>query len=128
MQLRKNWLVNHPEKDKQYKKHFETNHRKTFLAIRRNKEARHRAAKMNAVPKWLNDEQLQAIKSIYAECPVGFHVDHIIPLKSKDVCGLHVPWNLRAIPAEDNVRKSNKFNSDSDTIILRSILVDLKNN
>lgn len=77
-----------------------------YKAARAAKEARHRATKLNATPKWVN---LADIRSIYESCPEGYHVDHIVPLNNKDVCGLHVPWNLRVIPAIDNLKKSNKL-------------------
>jgi hypothetical protein len=36
-------------------------------------------------------------------------VDHIVPLNSKLVCGLHTYHNLRVIPHSINASKSNKF-------------------
>lgn len=54
-------------------------------------------------------EYRSQINEFYRNCPEGYHVDHIVPLKGKHVSGLHVPWNLQYLPAEDNQTKSNSF-------------------
>lgn len=73
--------------------------------------ARRRAIKKNAMPSWANK---QKIEMIYKECArisvetgVVHHVDHIYPLKSAYMCGLHVETNLQIITAEENLKKGN---------------------
>jgi len=59
-----------------------------------------------ATPSW---EDKNAIKEFYKNCPDGFHVDHIIPLRGKNVTGLHTLSNLQYLPKEENMRKSNTY-------------------
>jgi hypothetical protein len=75
----------------------------------RAKRALYRAAKILATPRWLTTEHKKELARIYRDCPKGYHVDHIHPLNSKVVCGLHVPWNLQYLPASENRQKSNKL-------------------
>lgn len=77
--------------------------------------ARH-AAKMSATPKWLTLAQRQEITRMYERAQeltqstgINHEVDHVIPLISKAVCGLHVPWNLRVITARENRAKQNRI-------------------
>lgn len=77
------------------------------------KVQRRNAAKLQAIPAWANKA---AIERHYANARYlsevtghAHHVDHIIPLRGTNVCGLHVENNLRAIPHFLNTRKSNKL-------------------
>jgi hypothetical protein len=63
-----------------------------------------RALKSSATPPWVDRKTLDAI---WKDCPDGYHVDHIHPLKGKYASGLNVPWNLNYLPAEENMSKHN---------------------
>jgi len=72
-----------------------------------------RAAEKQATPAWANRK---AMLAIYAEAVrlteltgVEHHVDHIVPLQSPWVCGLHCEANLRIIPSYENQSKSNRW-------------------
>lgn len=59
-----------------------------------------------ATPAWAD---MNKIREIYRKCPEGHHVDHVIPLNGKLVCGLHVENNLQYLSESENLSKSNKF-------------------
>lgn len=82
-------------------------------------KARYRAARRQATPPWLNEAQISQIESVYEEARrlsqetgVPYEVDHIVPLAGKVVSGLHVPWNLRAIPKVENNRRPRIYQLD----------------
>lgn len=76
--------------------------------------ANRRARIEKAIPPWAD---LQAIQNIYNNCPEGYHVDHIYPLKGENSCGLHVENNLQYLPKADNLRKGNKLPEEVPHII-----------
>ena len=76
------------------------------------KFARRRASKRHQTPGWVNHERINEIYRIAAvrrRNGEDVHVDHVIPLQSGTVCGLHVHNNLQIIPASVNRSKSNSF-------------------
>jgi len=102
------------------KRRLKNNHKKqnsdyykTLVSLRRR---RYR----DATPPWLTREQKAEIRQLYQIAITmtrttgeRYAVDHIVPLYSESVCGLHVPWNLRVITQEENLKKSNKLPLDS---------------
>jgi hypothetical protein len=78
--------------------------------------AKRRAALRKATPPWLTADHWRQIEEIYLDAatrPGGpWHVDHIYPLISDKVCGLHVPWNLQVITAAENWSKNNRTPED----------------
>lgn len=93
----KNWRKNNPDKNTA-------------------KSARYRVQKLRAMPEWLNQEQLNKIDQFYKEAHrltketgIIHEVDHIVPLQGKNVCGLHVPWNLQILTQSENAKKGNRI-------------------
>lgn len=77
---------------------------------------KNRLSRINRIPKWLSIDDYIEIQRFYnkaykltKETGIVHHVDHIVPLRGKNVSGLHVPWNLQVITATENIKKRNKF-------------------
>jgi hypothetical protein len=109
------YRAKNPEKVKTSNKAWreKNKHKKAAMEMRR------QASKIQATPKWLSKEDLVWIESYYKDANYfnrifdsSVSVDHIVPLRSKVVCGLHVPWNLCLRTKVDNSRKNNKLTDD----------------
>jgi hypothetical protein len=113
IQLKRKQQLIHDEGMRQRRKDLYRRHYQANFERYTEKTARRRRHLDKATPQWAN---LDAIRQIYKESSrisqetgIRHHVDHIIPIKGKNVCGLHVESNLQIIPALDNHEKFNKF-------------------
>ena|SRR5277367_2511434 len=68
--------------------------------------------KANAVPIWADKEHIQTFYDVAdaykAAFGINYEVDHIVPLRSPLVCGLHVGENLQLLPPYLNKSKGNR--------------------
>ena len=105
----KEYKRNNKEIAKKQKKEYRIKNRATLNS----QEAKRRFAKHKATPEWSELAMINILfeKAKWLESLTGlkYHIDHIIPLKSNNVCGLHVWQNLQILDATLNLQKSNKI-------------------
>jgi hypothetical protein len=94
---------------REYRKGFEERN----PGLMRHWVQQYRQLKIQAVPAWAD---LEAIKEVYEVAAAWnsiwgedrVEVDHIAPLRGKNVCGLHVAQNLQIVRWQDNRAKGNR--------------------
>lgn len=102
----KTWQAENSEKLRQKNSEYYRKHKTRLIKEQNARNAKRRAAKLRATPFWSETEK---IKHFYLNCPKGYHVDHIVPLQGRNVCGLHVLSNLQYLPALENIAKGNRI-------------------
>lgn len=102
-----------------YLKNKERNNKNTSRWYSENKDrgaeksASYKATKMQATPKWANKffirEAYHLARIRTKKLGFKWAVDHIVPLTSPLVCGLHVEHNLQIISTSANSIKGNRI-------------------
>lgn len=109
------WSAANPERKRQQDRDFNEKNRALVTSYK----GKYRAARKMATPPWLTPEHINEIRQVYKEARrlsletgIPHEVDHIVPLAGGIVSGLHVPWNLRAIPKIENNRRPRIYTQD----------------
>lgn len=102
------WRQNNREIANSLSSSWQRNNRSRVAA----NSARRRALRVKATPAWAEEFIISEAYELAAlrtkTTGLEWQVDHIIPLKSKLVCGLHCENNLRLITAKENFSKGNR--------------------
>lgn len=105
----RNWRA----KNLEMARRISNKYQKTFRAESNSRKRAYKCRRINAMPSWIC---IKDIENFYKEATrmtiekeILYSVDHIWPLKGKNFCGLHVPWNLRVITARENSAKGNRI-------------------
>jgi hypothetical protein len=103
-QIKSKWRINNRERDAESTAQWRKNNPDKLRGLNANSKKIRR----ERTPPWAD---LSAIRQFYNNCPDGYEVDHIVPLRGKYVSGLHVIGNLQYLPEAVNRAKSNKFDA-----------------
>lgn len=109
---RKLYISNNKEKNAIMHQKYRRNNKGKINA----RTSKRRAYRIRATPNWLSKNQIVEMQQTYIEATrltqltkIQYEVDHIIPLKGKTACGLHVPLNLQILTKKENILKSNNL-------------------
>lgn len=99
---RKRYTLNQ-EKERALSSEWKRKNRDTATLFQKMREAK----KRGATPSWFEKDAVSVVYKKASE--YGLQVDHIVPLSSKLVCGLHCWANLQLLDSSLNGSKSNRY-------------------
>jgi hypothetical protein len=103
-----NWRRNNAEHKTQLNQAWKASNPHKVAASRVDR----RLIEARSCPPWADRDAISAIYRDAISCSQvagePYHVDHIVPLRSKFVSGLHCEANLRIVPGKENLRKGNR--------------------
>lgn len=107
---KKAYLSKHKQEKEARKDYYKRNKEDYFI-----RKAQRRAKTLQATPKWYNEFDKFVLSEAYRLCKlreestgVQWEVDHIVPLISDKVCGLHWHANWQVITRYENRSKGNR--------------------
>jgi hypothetical protein len=110
--IKTKWRINNSKKMNDIRTEWSKNNPE-YLAFNCRK---YQASKKNAIPKWADMKKIRYIykesRRLSLETGIQHHVDHIVPITSDIVCGLHCEANLQILTFNENVKKGNHYWED----------------
>lgn len=107
--LNKRWVLENAERRREYNSSYRRAKRSELTAS----ESARRARKIMATPVWANHKEIEWVyrHAGLLNCWDGprAQVDHIVPLNSELVCGLHCEQNLQILWSHENQSKGNHY-------------------
>jgi len=111
---RKDYRINNYRAVREYENKYRK--KETSKALRAKEESNRRATKFGATPIWYSELDDFILEELYFQAKrlensfgIAYHIDHIIPLQSNIVCGLHWHKNWQLLSSYDNLAKGNKL-------------------
>lgn len=100
-------------KIQEYNAEYRESNREWYLRYYRKYNKKRKILVSEATPAWADLDEIMAVYSeaekLSDETGTRYEVDHIVPLNSPLVCGLHVRVNLRIITKSENSSKGNRW-------------------
>ena len=109
----KQWQLINPD----YRKRYYENNKEKLRASNTANSIRYQMKKIKATPVYANHgviKQYYALAQLYNEIYPEYapwEVDHIVPIRGKNVCGFHIETNLQILPRTENRKKGNKHDN-----------------